>query len=83
MALREVKNAVICRYGTATSLSLKPTHQHQLRDHDGNQREQVSRFPNKYFDDVHRMYVFHSSETLVIMPAHQSLQGLRREVLLT
>src|SRR6266496_2836826 len=33
--------------------SLKPTHQHHQPDHDGNQQEQIRRFPNQYFTDVH------------------------------
>jgi hypothetical protein len=30
-----------------------PPHQHHQPDHDGNQQEQIGRFPNKYFADVH------------------------------
>ena len=33
--------------------SLKPAEQHHQPDHDGNQQQQIRRFPNKYFADVH------------------------------
>ena len=34
--------------------SLKPSHQHHQPDYDGNQQEQIRRFPNQHFADVHQ-----------------------------
>jgi hypothetical protein len=46
--------------------SLEPSVQHNQRDHDGNQQEQIRRFPNQYFTDV---YEYTTAVTSTTLPA--------------